>query len=82
MGIDKASCDAFIEDRDGPYGYCGRDAPWFAEWSDRALYVCEAHRDYVRRAHDGDHEYDQGGIFWLNIKTGYREYEQRDRPAA
>lgn len=66
-------CKAIVE-----AAFCGVPATWRADWSDRHMYVCDDHRDYARRAHDGDHTYDQTGIVWYS-DDGRIEFE-KDRP--
>ena len=53
---------------------CGKPATWVGTWSDREVFVCDEDRDYVRRGHNGDHDYDQSGIFWRS-DTGKLDYE-------
>lgn len=57
---------------------CSQAAEWIAEWSDRQMFVCHDHRDSARRAHNGDHEYDQTGISWRS-SNGQYEYESGEK---
>ena len=54
--------------------FCEYNAEWRGEWSDRHLYVCTAHKDYVYQCHNGDHSYDQTGIIWES-GDGQMSYE-------
>lgn len=58
----RISCDAIINNR-----ICKEKAKWVADWSDRRLTVCNKHKHYAQEAHDGDHDYDQTEIEWMEI---------------
>lgn len=59
-------CEAIL-DPDGDTHYCGRRAKWIARWSDREMVVCEEHKQEAQNAYDGDHEYDQTGLEWIEV---------------
>lgn len=65
-------CQAIIKQ-----SFCEEAADWIGHWSDRELFVCTEHRDYIRKAHNGDHDYDRTGIWWVS-SLGTTEFESRE----
>lgn len=48
--------------------HCSDPATFAALWSDRGpVFVCDRHRDEVRRGYLGDHNYDQTGLLWHQL---------------
>ena len=47
--------------------FCGKRAKYIARWSDREMVVCGEHKKAAQDAYDGDHDYDQTGIEWVEV---------------
>lgn len=58
-------CESIIVDEN--YRYCGKEARWIVEWSDRRMILCDEHKGDAQEAYDTDHSYDQTGITWTRI---------------
>ena len=56
-------CHAIILTETG-HRWCEAPASVEAQWSDRRMAVCESHRAKAQASYDGDHSYDQTGLYW------------------
>ncbi len=66
-------CSQIVETPNVPAHYCDRPCTYFYRWSDRRSSSCDKHEELVIKNYEGDHEYDQTGLWKYKTEYGPQE---------